>query len=389
MLPWIKKLTFVFIFMLLPCFAGIALAKSTPPTINAGGAILLDARTGEVLFEKNAYKHLAPASTTKIMTAIIAIESGRLDEKTTVSKNAAGTSGSSMHLETGQIITLRELLTGLLLRSGNDSAIAIAEFISGSVDDFVVLMNKKAGEIGAYNTHFRNPHGLSAPGHQSTAFDLAWLARYAMNNPVFADIVNTKNTSIDWQDSRGKESERSLKNTNKLLWMLEEADGIKTGTTTEAGPCLVSSATKDNQRLIAVTLHDVSRWQDSQQLLQWGFENFSLFEHAAAGQIMGTIRVEGGVADSFTAGLATDAAMVIDDSGQKENVIVQTNLPDKIKAPVYQGQKVGEVNFLINDKVVKSFDLLATSAVEEKTIVRLFLNQLTSLFRFFSGWGLL
>lgn len=386
MLPWIKKLALIFLLLL--CSTGITLAKSAPPAINASGAILLDAKTGQVLLEKNAYKHLAPASTTKIMTAIIAIESGRLDEKTTISKNAAGTSGSSMHLETGQIITLRELLTGLLLRSGNDSAIAIAEFIAGSVDEFVVLMNKKAGDIGAYNTHFRNPHGLSAPGHQSTAFDLAWLARYAMNNPVFADIVNTKNTSIDWQDSRGKESERSLKNTNKLLWMLEEADGVKTGTTTEAGPCLVSSATKDNQRLIAVTLHDASRWQDSQQLLQWGFENFSLFEHAAAGQIMGTVQVEGGVADSFDAGLATDAAMVVD-SAQKENVTVQIDLPGNIKAPVYQGQKVGEINFVINNKVVKSFDLLATNAVEEKTIVRLFLNQLTSLFKFFSGWGLL
>lgn len=137
-------------------------------------------------------KKLAPASTTKIMTAIIAIESGRLDETVSVSANAASTGGSSLNLYPGQNITLRELVTGLLLRSGNDAAVAIAEHLAGSVAAFVEIMNKKAASIGAVNTHFSNPHGLTAPNHLSTAFDLAWIARYALTNPMFAEVVSTK-----------------------------------------------------------------------------------------------------------------------------------------------------------------------------------------------------
>lgn len=383
MAPQMKRIAIALLACLL--ITGTALAKA-PPEIKADGAILMDAKTGQVLFERNAYKHLAPASTTKIMTAILAIESGKLDEKTTISKNAASTPGSTMHLAEGQIISLRELLTGLMLRSGNDGAIAIAEFIAGSVDAFVDRMNQKANELGAYNTYFRNPHGLSAPGHHSTAFDLAWLTRYAMNNPTFAEIVNTRHTRIDFQDSRGKEQERSLKNTNKLLWMLEEADGVKTGTTSEAGPCLVSSATKNNQRLIAVTLHDTSRWEDSQKLLEWGFDNFSLFEYANAGSILGSVRVEGGLQENLNAALSTDAVMVAEGNAA-DKVGVQLDLPNTIKAPVYQGQKIGEVNFRIGDQIVKSFDLVAERSVEEKTIVRMFLNQITGLFRLFSSWG--
>ena len=365
-----------------------ALAQAPPPRIQADGAVLMDARTGQVLFEKNAYKSLAPASTTKIMTAILAIESGRLDEKTTVSKNAASTNGSTMHLEEGQVITLRELLNGLMLRSGNDSAVAIAEFIAGTVDNFVEMMNEKAAELGAYNTHFRNPHGLSAPGHRSTAYDLAWITRYAMHNRTFADIVNTKHASIDWQDSRGNEHARSLKNTNKLLWMLEEADGVKTGTTSEAGPCLVSSATKDDQRLIAVTLRDPRRWEDSQKLLEWGFANYALYDYAPAGETLGEIRVEDGFVERLDAVLDADAAMVVERAA-KGKITAQVDLPETVKAPVYQGQKLGELQFSADGKVIRTFDLVAKSDSEEKTVVRYFLHQLADLFQYFAKWGLL
>ena len=381
---YIRKMIFAFICFLL--YTVTVFAQAPAPSINAHGAILMDGKTGQVLYEKNAYKQLAPASTTKIMTAIIAIESGRLDEEVTVSKNAANTPGSSMHLQEGQIITIRELLTGLLMRSGNDSAIAIAETIGGSVDKFVELMNKKASEIGADNTTFRNPHGLSAPGHKSTAFDLAWITRYAMNNPTFAEIVSTKNTSIDWEDMKGNEHEQNLKNTNKLLWMLEEADGVKTGTTNEAGPCLVSSATKNNQRLIAVTLHDPSRWQDSQALLEWGFKNFSLFQYANLGDIMGDLSIENGFSDKFSPILAEDATIVIE-NGTKDKIKVTVDLPEKIKAPVYQGQKVGELTLLKDGKKIKSFDLISGEDIEEKTFIRMFLHQLTSIFKYFSSLG--
>lgn len=365
-----------------------SIAQAAPPDIKAGAAVLIDAKTGQILYEKNAHTRLAPASTTKILTAIIAIESGRLDEEVKVSARAAGTAGSSMHLQIGQKILLRELVTGLMMRSGNDAAVAIAEYLAGSVEDFVIMMNSKAQSLGAYNSHFRNPHGLTAAGHYSSAFDLAWLARYAMLNPLFADIVSTRETSIDWFDQRGREHDQNLKNTNKLLWMLEEADGVKTGTTGEAGPCLVSSATRDNQKLIAVVLHDHARWYDSMILLKWGFTNFKLFDYAAQGDVVNTIPVEQGLTSEIDAIVADQAALVVD-ANNYAAVTVEVDLPETIKAPVYQGQKIGEIVFFINEKAVKTVDIVAAQEVEERTPVRIFLNHLTNWFRQLSAWGLL
>lgn len=381
----IKPLLFLWLLALLMTSS---IAQAAPPDIKAGAAVLIDAKTGQILYEKNAQNRLAPASTTKILTAIIAIESGRLDEEVKVSARAAGTAGSSMHLQIGQKILLRELVTGLMMRSGNDAAVAIAEYLAGSVEDFVIMMNSKAQSIGAYNSHFRNPHGLTAAGHYSSAFDLAWLARYAMLNPLFADIVSTRETSIDWFDQRGREHDQNLKNTNKLLWMLEEADGVKTGTTGEAGPCLVSSATRDNQKLIAVVLHDHSRWYDSMILLKWGFTSFKLFDYAAQGDVVNTIPVEQGLTPEIDAIVADQAALVVD-ANSYAAVTVEVDLPETIKAPVYQGQKIGEIVFFVNEKAVKTVDIVAAQDVEERTPVRVFLNHLTNWFRQLSAWGLL
>ncbi len=384
---WIKL--FLILTLLLPIPTEV-IAKPAQLEINAAGAIVIDAKTGQVLYEKNSNKQLAPASTTKIMTAILAIESNRLDEKTTISKNAASVQGSTMHLQEGQLISLRELVTGLMMRSGNDAAIAIAEFLSGSVDKFIVEMNKKTREIGAIHTKFQNPHGLPTKDHYSTAYDLAWIARYAMNNPTFAEIVSTRNTSIDWEDSAGNEHEQNLKNTNKLLWMLDEADGIKTGTTNEAGPCLVSSATKDDQRLIAVTLNDKNRWEDSQKLLNWGFETFDLYEYPIEEELsneINRIAVEYGI-DTTVKLEASEEPFVVIPKGKRENLIVKTNVPKKINAPVYQGQKIGEVHFIMNDKTLRTIDLVAANNVEERTLANFLLNYLTTIFKLFSSWGI-
>lgn len=334
---WIKL--FLILTLLLPIPTEV-IAKPVQLEINAAGAILIDAKTGQVLYEKNSNKQLAPASTTKIMTAILAIESDRLDEKTTISKNAASVQGSTMHLQEGELISLRELVTGLMMRSGNDAAVAIAEFLSGSVDKFVVEMNKKAREIGAIHTKFQNPHGLPTKDHYSTAYDLAWIARYAMNNPTFAEVVSTRNTSIDWEDSAGNEHEQNLKNTNKLLWMLDEADGVKTGTTNEAGPCLVSSATKDDQRLIAVTLNDKNRWEDSQELLNWGFETFDLYEYPIEEELsneINRIAVEYGI-DTTVKLQTSEEPFVVIPKGKSDNLIAKTNVP-KNKCPCLSGTK--------------------------------------------------
>lgn len=364
------------------------LAQAAAPAVKAHSAILMDAKTGQVLFDKNATRRSAPASTTKIITAIIAIESGRLEETVKVSPRAAATRGSSMHLYSGQELTLRELLTGLMLRSGNDAAVAIAEHLAGSVDAFVEVMNRRAREIGALNTNFRNPHGLSAVGHYSSAFDLAWLARYALALPAFADIVNTKETELEWLDRSGRERDINLRNTNKLLWMFEDADGVKTGTTGEAGPCLVSSATRGSQKLIAVVLNDPARWVDSMQLLKYGFDAYELYSFAEQGDVLASLGVEHGLHAEIDILVAAPAALVAATADFTE-ISVEVDLPETIKAPIFKGQKVGEIIFFVRDKAVKTVDLVAAQDVEEKTIARMLFNQLLRAFRYLAGWGML
>ncbi|MCC5465303.1 D-alanyl-D-alanine carboxypeptidase family protein [Pelosinus baikalensis] len=364
------------------------IANSSPPKIEAQAAILIDAKTGQILFEKNSHIRNAPASTTKVLTAIIAIESGRLDEEVKVSARAANTTGSSMHLSTGQLISMRELVIGLLMRSGNDAAVAIAEHLAGSVENFVMLMNDKAQSLDAANSNFVNPHGLTAVNHYSTAFDLAWIARYALTNPTFSMIVNTKETNIEWLDRKGKEHDQSLKNTNKLLWLLEEADGVKTGTTNQAGPCLISSATRGNQKLIAVVLHDHSRWYDSMKLLKYGFDAFELYEYAVKGDILGSIPVERGLGPLIDAVVSNNASVVVP-TADYEHVTVYVNLPEQIKAPVYQGQKIGEIVFLVHEQAIKTVDITSGQTIEERTNSKILLQYLLRTFRLLSSWGAL
>lgn len=383
----IRKLLLVVVLSvtILLLLSSITVAKA--PTIQAHAAILMDAKTGDIIWEKDAYKRASPASTTKILTAIIAIESGRLNEQVIVSTKAAATPGSSMHLYAGQHILMQELLIGLLLRSGNDAAVAIAEHLAGTTDQFAEIMNKKSLAIGAENSHFRNPHGLSSPGHYVTAYDLAWITRYALQNPIFSQIVCTKETTIEWMDKKGQDKEKSLRNTNKLLWMLEDADGVKTGTTGQAGPCLVSSATRDNQKLICVVLDDRSRWYDSMKLLQYGFSKFDLYEYANTNDVIDTIPVENGVLSEMDAIINSPAATVI--PIDKTTVQVHIDLPPIIKAPIYKGQKIGELSFILDGKTLKTVDIVAAQECPEKTISKLLFDQLLSMFRFMSRFGAL
>jgi len=385
---WMRFIYNVILLFCLLFFLPISIVHSAPPKIEAQAAILMDAKTGQILYEKNSHARNAPASTTKVLTAIIAIESGHLDDEVKVSSRAANTAGSSMHLSSGQIISMRELVTGLLLRSGNDAAVAIAEHLAGTVEDFVTLMNQKAQLLDATASHFANPHGLTAPGHYSTAFDLAWISRYALTNPIFATIVNTKETNIEWLDRRGKEHDQSLRNTNKLLWLLEEADGVKTGTTNQAGPCLIASATRGNQKLIAVVLHDHSRWVDSMKLLKYGFDSFDLYEYANKNDILGSIPVEGGLSPTIDAVVSNIASLVVP-SADYEHITVSVDIPEKINAPVYQGQKIGEIVFFVRQQAVKTVDIVSAQTVDERTNSKIFLDYLLRSFRFLSNWGVL
>ena len=366
------------------CIAVPAYAAAAPPQVSADAAIVMDVTTGAILFEKNARRSMAPASTTKILTAIVALERGNLQDIVTVSRHAAYTEGSSVYLTPGEKLTLDDLLTGLLLRSGNDSAVAIAEHIAGTEQQFAELCNRRAKELGAQQTTFHNPHGLSTPGHRTTAYDLAVMTRHALLNlPRFAEIVSSREDTIDWY---GRPYDRQLRNTNKLLWMFAGADGVKTGTTREAGQCLVSSATRDGQQIIAVVLHSGSRWADSTALLQYGFDNFKLVRHAAKDTVLQSLPVAKGMQDWVDAVAAEDVSVVVP-AAQAAALQIKYEFAEQLAAPIYNGQKIGEICISSQGRTIKVVDIIAGEEVQERTYARLISHRLLSLYRKLAGWG--
>nr|WP_263325859.1 D-alanyl-D-alanine carboxypeptidase family protein [Neobacillus sp. Marseille-Q6967] len=252
-------------------------------SVSARGAVLMEQSSGRVLFEKDAHTKRRIASITKIMTAILAIESGKMGETVTISERAVRAEGSSVYLKPGEKIKLEHLVYGLMLRSGNDTAVAIAEHVGGSLDGFVFLMNQKAKEIGMLNTHFANPHGLDDhEDHYSTAYDMALLTRYAMQNEQYIKIAGTKtyrapNPTENW--------DRQWKNKNRLLTKYKYTTGGKTGYTKRAKRTLVSTATKGDMNLIAVTLNAPDDWNDHIAMYESGFKNFDMAEVLSEGEI--------------------------------------------------------------------------------------------------------
>ena len=251
--------------------------------VSAASAVLIEQKSGRVLFEKDAHTKRRIASITKIMTAILAIESGKMNQYVKVSEKATRAEGSSVYLKPGEKIKLQDLVYGLMLRSGNDTAVAIAEYVGGSVDGFAYLMNQKAREIGMYNTHFANPHGLDDhEDHYSTAYDMAILMRYAMQNKTFQKISGTKvyrapNPTEDW--------DRIWKNKNRLLTKYKYATGGKTGYTKRAKRTLVTTATKGDMNLIAVTLNAPDDWNDHISMYENGFSGFDMAEVLTKGKL--------------------------------------------------------------------------------------------------------
>ncbi|WP_419719990.1 D-alanyl-D-alanine carboxypeptidase family protein [Paenibacillus illinoisensis] len=302
--------------LLLP-FMQVAEAQGTipGPSTHAQSAALIDVTSGRILYSKDGDKELRIASLTKIMTAIVAIEQGKLDDKVKVSSTAFAKEGSSLYLKLGEEMTLENMLYGLMLRSGNDAASAIAEHVGGSEEGFVLLMNQKAEEIGLKHSHFMNPHGLDADGHYSTANDLARLTAYALHNPVFKRIVATEDKSAP---NPNESWEYSWHNKNKMLRLYEGADGVKTGYTKKAFRCLVSSATRNGQQLAAVTLNDGNDWNDHARMLDFGFENFPLVEIAQKEQPVANTDVITG--RGFTYPLAES-----EKSGVTKRLVLTTN----------------------------------------------------------------
>ena len=320
--------------------------------ISAEKAILMDAATGRVLYERNADEESLIASTTKIMTALVVCEQCNVLDRVRIPAEAVGVEGSSLYLREGEVLTVQELLYGLMLHSGNDAAAALAIYCGGTIEGFAELMNDKASVLGLESTHFANPHGLDAPDHHSTARDLAVLAAYAMENPIFAQTVSTKTI---------RAGERSLRNHNKLLWQVEGADGVKTGYTKAAGRILVSSAARDGRRLVAVTINAPDDWNDHAALLNESFSRYTLRKILTAGEIIGTIEVLGGDNAEVELLAAEDFSYPL---AEGERAGIEPIGPGFDYAPVVEGADAGHAWVCIDEKRVGKVALRYGKTVE-------------------------
>lgn len=337
---------------------------SASPNIIGGAAIVIDSNNGQMLYEKNSHQRMYPASTTKTLTAIVALENSNLSDQVKISSDACNVEGSAIGLQEGERISMEDLLYALMLNSGNDTAVAIAEHVGGSVSGFVDLMNKKAVEIGAVDSHFNNPNGLPDPNHYSSAYDLAVIARYAMKNPEFRKIVATETRNIRRENP---EAQTYLLNHNRMLWQYEGAIGIKTGYTDAAGQCLVTAANRQNRELIAVVLGSVgtSIWDDARVLLDYGFVEFKSASIVDAAKYITDTNVKYGVSTSVP--VVTSQSFTYDFPKDKPAEVRQeVRLKEQVSAPVAAGQKLGELVFLSGEREIGRVDLVSQQDVRRK-----------------------
>ena len=344
-----------------------AIIKDENILLNAEAAIAVESSTGRILYQKNAFDKRAMASTTKIITAIVAIEYGGFDEVVTVSSNAAYTGGSTIKLKQGEKIKLLDLLYGLMLMSGNDAAVAIAEHVAGSEEEYIKLMNAKAAGLSATNTNFVTVHGLDNENHYTTAYDMAIITAYCMKNDMFRKIVSTAETHI---------SERTLRNTNDLLFTYEGTIGVKTGFTNNAGRCLVASAKRDDMEIITVVLgcaDKKSRFSDSRKLLDYVFKNYSMKTLIKEGDRVTSIAVIKGKEKEVDL-LCTDTIILPINQKESAEYVVNFTVQNEIQAPISENDVIGKLYISYNDENLAVSELEIAEDVDNKSVLNFFME---------------
>ncbi|WP_074350610.1 D-alanyl-D-alanine carboxypeptidase family protein [Proteiniborus sp. DW1] len=371
------------------------------PDISAEAAILIDANTGTILYEKNTHSKMFPASTTKILTAIIAIEKGNLEQKITVDKETPyEIKGSHISLEPDEVLTMKDLVYATLIESANDAATVIGKQISGSTEKFTKLMNSKAKEIGAKNSNFVNASGLHDDNHYTTAHDLAMIAKYAMENDLFRDIVSLYTYKIE--PTNKKSDSRTLWSSNKLLYSTDKINvdgknvtikydgiiGVKTGYTPEAQSCLVASAERNGQRLISVVLKTTGNnvFIDTHKLLNYGFDNFSSARLAFKNEFIDNIDVENGDKPIVTGIVGNDLYSLVP-KGKENEVKRNIVLPEKISAPISKGQVIGKIELKLDDKIIDTVNIVSAMEINQKaTFDVIAMNSKDSIFKKWWLW---
>lgn len=364
-----KKVICFFICVCFMMHSVVVFAESnTDLGLNAKSAILMEESTGNILYESNPDERLPIASVTKVMTMLLimeAVDSGKisLDDMVTVSENAMSYGGSTMFLETGEQLTVNDMLKGIAVASANDGCVAMAEHLAGSESAFVDMMNEKAKKLGMENTHFMNTNGLDEDDHYSSARDVAIMSRELMKHETIFNY-----TSI-WMDTlRGGKFQ--LANTNKLIRFYDGANGLKTGSTSKALCCLSAAAKRNDMQLIAVVLGaptSAERFASAKSLLDYGFANYAVNTQITAGDEVQKIAVEKGV-DKEVGVVAGDSCSTLVKKGQEDNITKEIKIDETITAPIEAGQKIGTMTISRDGEVIADIDLNALSAVEKKGI---------------------
>lgn len=348
--------------ILILAFALLFNSNTHASGFSAASYILIEENSGRILLEGNAHEKMPMASTTKIMTALVAIENGNLEDIVEIDEKCINVEGSSIYLKEGEKIILIDLLYGLMLRSGNDSAVAIANHIGGSEEEFIAMMNKKAKEIGAVKTNFTNPHGLHDENHYTTAYDMALITREAFKHEEFEEISATKSYTSD------REKDNYFLNKNKTLWEYEGGDGGKTGYTMASGRCLVSSARREDMRLIAVSLNAPNWFNDNYKLMDYGFENYKLYSVYEKGQLITLKDIKNATDEKIPLVPQGDFIYPLKDEEVK-GVKLSFTTDEKIEAPVYKDDVFGKIEVFLDGKLIKKDNLLAKYDVEKESII--------------------
>ncbi len=369
------KKIFVFLALVLCALGLFPIHALATPAVSARSALLMEADSGRVLFDVNGHSRMPMASTTKIMTALVALTHCDLQKEVTVSGKAVNIEGSSIYLKAGEVLTMEQLLYALLLESANDAAAAIAVEVAGDIPAFAELMNDLAKEIGLADTHFTNPHGLDDEEHYTTAYDLALLARYALANDAFRKIVATHKTTIPLN---GTEGTRVLVNHNRMLKSYDGAIGVKTGYTRHSGRCLVSAAERDGVTMIAVTLSAPDDWHDHTAMLDFGFSHYCAVPLCEAGQYSYTFPCLGGESTTLIAKNEGAMHVVLPKDHGEITVAMYANRP--LTAPIDKGDTVGEVVFYLDGKEIARTPLTAMESVAALPQKRPFLARLLPKF---------
>ena len=362
------------------CFTIVNVYAAEDYAMGAKSAILIDSASGKVLFEKNADEKLAPASMTKLGSMLMimeAIDNGnlKLDDKVTISEEAANMGGSQVFLEAGEVYTVHDLLKGVAIASGNDAVVALAEKVAGSQSEFVKMMNKRFKEIGAKNTNFVNAHGLDAEGHYSTARDMSIIAQELLKHEKILEYTSIYEEYLEKNDG----TKTWLVNTNKLVRFYNGVDGLKTGYTTTAGYCLTATAKKDNFRLISVVMGEETsenRSSDTVKLLNYGFNTYKINTIKTQDEILGKVRVEGGKNDYANIVLLEDATELLKNTDEVNEYKFNLKV-NKIKAPVKHGDIVGSAEVIDQDgNIIDEVDVTVKEDVKKANLLDYLLRNL-------------